>query len=355
MNAQPFSTLQTQTQGREVEDNLRQSLLARPHRSLNLGPGQLRHTRHGFVPLRLCFNFLVVLLVLLLASVSVISQEVEDTIRIKTRVVFPDALVKDQRTSLPISNLSPDNFEVFDNGKPRSVSYFTREGQARKPLALVLILDVRADGAGRFLKRPEILKSMESELAKLPPGDEVAIMVMDIGEDEKRIWLTVYERPNKTLGRSCSCPGFSEEESYDVGVRSRPKRSRHQPTAPPTNQREPIGSRLKPSKGKNGATVTPGDAGGSVNVKQSKQKVMTVSSAVSMTWPQPFAMRFARLNRQTKLTDVVGVGIRRHRLSSSNRDATEQLVIRNNVIFNSLTVDCARFQASHAGGKPLAG
>ena len=56
---------------------------------------------------------------------------------------------------------------MLDNGKPRNISYFTREGQARKPLALILILDLREDGAGRFLKQPEILKSMEDELAKL--------------------------------------------------------------------------------------------------------------------------------------------------------------------------------------------
>jgi len=124
--------------------------------------------------------------------VSATAQEVDDTIRIKTRVVFLDALVKDKKTTLPISNLSQDNFQVLDDGKPRNLSYFTREGQARKPLALILILDLREDGAGRFLKRPAVIKSMETQLAKLPPGDEVAIMVMDIGEDEKRMWLTEF-------------------------------------------------------------------------------------------------------------------------------------------------------------------
>src|ERR1700741_5559597 len=114
-----------------------------------------------------------------LASFPVRAQEVEDTIKIKTRVVFLDALVKDKKTSLPITDLTSAHFAVLADGKPRSISYFTREGQARKPLALILILDLREDGAGRFMKRPEILKSMEDELAKLPPGDEVAIFAMD--------------------------------------------------------------------------------------------------------------------------------------------------------------------------------
>src|SRR5687767_14254393 len=136
------------------------------------------------------FSFLLLVVVATIASVSSRAQEAEDTIRIKTRVVFLDALVKDKKTNLPISNLTPENFEVLDDGKPRPISYFTREGQARKPLALIVVLDLREDGAGRFLKEPEILKAMENELAKLPPGDDVAIMAMDMAEDEERFWLT---------------------------------------------------------------------------------------------------------------------------------------------------------------------
>src|SRR5829696_8290303 len=149
------------------------------------------------------FSLLLLFILALFASLSTPlstkAQEVEDTIKIKTRVVFLDALVKDKKTNLPISNLASESFQVLDDGKPRNVSYFTREGQARKPLALILILDLREDGAGRFLKRTEILKSMEDELAKLPPGDEVAIMAMDINEDEERLWLTEFTNDRAKL------------------------------------------------------------------------------------------------------------------------------------------------------------
>ena len=64
--------------------------------------------------------FLLVLLAAL-ASFPVRAQQVEDTIRIKTRVVFLDALVKDKKTSLPISDLTSANFEVLDEGKPRNI------------------------------------------------------------------------------------------------------------------------------------------------------------------------------------------------------------------------------------------
>src|ERR1051326_20773 len=78
----------------------------------------------------------LLLLIVLLAAFPARAQEIEDTIKIKTRVVFLDALVKDKKTSIPISNLTSENFAVLDDGKPRDITYFTREGQARKPLAL---------------------------------------------------------------------------------------------------------------------------------------------------------------------------------------------------------------------------
>jgi VWFA-related protein len=144
-------------------------------------------------------SFVLLAIIATLASVTIRAQEVDETIRIKTRVVFLDALVKDKKTNLPISNLTQENFEVLDNGKPRAISYFTREGQARKPLAMILVLDLREDGAGRFLKDAEILKAMENELAKLPPGDEVAIMAMNIGEDEQSVWLSEFTNDRAKL------------------------------------------------------------------------------------------------------------------------------------------------------------
>ena len=79
---------------------------------------------------------------IIIGSRSVAAQEVADTIRVNTRVVFMDALVKDKRTGVPIADLQPEHFEIYDDGNLRPVSYFTREDQARKPLALVVILDL---------------------------------------------------------------------------------------------------------------------------------------------------------------------------------------------------------------------
>src|SRR4030095_10907763 len=222
-------------------------------------------------------NILLSVIAVALLCVSTTAQEGEDTIRIKTRVVFLDALVKDKKTSLPISNLSQDNFQVLDDGKPRNLSYFTREGQARKPLALILILDVRQDGAGRFLKRPEILRSMENQLAKLPPGDEVAIMAMDTGEDELRVWLTEFTNDRTQMANALArvqaiCEAHDPSHADHPGDHREPQQERtpapsaqtSNTTPAPATQAAPETTKTDPNdvvsteviKGKSGGTLT---------------------------------------------------------------------------------------------------
>ncbi|PYS82674.1 MAG: hypothetical protein DMF70_07710 [Acidobacteria bacterium] len=149
-----------------------------------------------------------VMLLLVLFVVPASAQEVAETIKVRTRVVFMDALVKDKHTGTNVSDLTADNFAVLDDGQPRTISYFTREGQARKPLALILILDLRDDGAGRFLKREEVRRSVVDELAKLPEGDQVAILAINLNSVDdktaairngKAMWLTEFTRDRAQL------------------------------------------------------------------------------------------------------------------------------------------------------------
>src|SRR5437016_10606392 len=164
----------------------------------------MRRINSTHIASRLAF----ILLAGLFSSPAIFAQDVADTIKIRTRVVFLDALVKDKRTGTPISDLKLEHFELFDDGKPRTISYFNSEGQARKPLALVLVLDLRDDGAGRFLKRDEVRAAIVDELAKLPAGDEVAILAINLNtvddkaaaiRNGKAIWLTEFTRDRAQL------------------------------------------------------------------------------------------------------------------------------------------------------------
>ncbi|MGB8508857.1 MAG: hypothetical protein WCD76_10650, partial [Pyrinomonadaceae bacterium] len=123
------------------------------------------------------------------------AQEPDETVRIRTRVVFLDALVRDKRSSALASDLKPENFEVLADGARREVSYFSREGDAdRKPLALVLVLDLNRIGAGRFLRRTEILEALAGELGRLPARDEVAVLALDVQGTGRREWLARFTR-----------------------------------------------------------------------------------------------------------------------------------------------------------------
>jgi VWFA-related protein len=281
------------------------------------------------------------LLLFILAAFPAHAQEVEDTIRIKTRVVFLDALVKDKKTSLPISNLASENFQVLDNGKPRDISYFTREGQARKPLALIMILDLRADGAGRFLKEPEILKAMENELTKLPAGDEVAILAMDMNnEDEERLWLTEFTNDRAKLAAALArVPSMSVSHDGQPPQKNSTEAAKTDTAA---GKPEDI-VETETIKGRNGGTVTRETRrDGRVNVKRTNKKgnvTMDLGEVYDMAAAVKEATRKAEELRPNSQVSLVWISDGIAPIFFEDRDATEQILIRNNVIFNSLTVE----------------
>jgi len=334
----------------------------------------------GSAPLRLG----VMIILVLLAAPVTSAQEVADTIRVRTRVVFMDALVKDKKTGIPITDLKPENFELFDDGKPREISYFTREGQARKPLALIIILDCREDGAGRFLKRPEILKTLADELAKLPPGDEIGIMAMNIGEDEKRVWLNRFTNDRAQVAAALArVPQFIERPehlpdedevkksaaqnqkegkgSITISTSVGDDKSEAKPNA--TDQAKPKREDVVETetiKGKNGAVVTRTVLkDGSVNLKRvnsSGKVTLELDDVYDMAAAVRDATRTAAQERPNSQTSIVWVSDGIAPIFYEDRDATEQTLIRSNAIFSSLTVDLRTvFKLLLPIGKPLAG
>jgi VWFA-related protein len=324
----------------------------------------------------------------LLAAPVVSAQEVADTIRVRTRVVFMDALVKDKKTGIPISDLKSENFELLDDGTARTISYFTREGQARKPLAMIIILDCREDGAGRFLKRPEVLKAMAEELGKLPPGDEVGIMAMNIGEDGHRVWLTAFTndrtqlaaalaRVPKFIERPDNLPNEDEvrksaeqaqkeskgKASLSISTSSDPKKSEKENKSDQTAQSQPKPEDILETetiKGKNGSVVTRTTMkDGTINIKRvnSNGKVqLEVTDVYDMAAAVRDATRAAEHERPNSQTAIVWVSDGIAPIFYEDRDATEQILLRSNTIFSSLTVDLRTlFKFLMPIGKPIAG
>ena len=317
-------------------------------------------------PLRLC----VILLLVIFAVPATSAQEVADTIKVRTRVVFLDALVKEKKTGVPISDLKPENFEVFDDGQPREISYFTREGQARKPLALILILDLRDDGAGRFLKREEVRQAMVEELAKLPPGDEVAILAINLNSVDdkaaairngKAIWLTEFTRDRAQLQTALarvpalvatppepsktekSDPKNEKKETSMTVSASSDKNEDNTNDASKTKIKENDVLETETIRGENGAVITrTTKKDGSVDIKRvSSNGKMTIQldNFYDMAGATRDATHLVEEKRPNSQAAIVWLSDGIAPIFKEDRDATEQILIRQNAIFNTLTVD----------------
>jgi VWFA-related protein len=319
------------------------------------------------------------------SAVRIFAQQVDETIKVRTRVVFMDALVKNKRTGASISDLNPENFQVMDDGKPRTISYFTREGQARKPLALVLVLDLRDDGAGRFLKRDEVRRAMIDELAKLPPGDEIAILALNINNGDSqlktpsRLWLTGFTRdqaqltaaldrvpalvepPKETKSEAATSKPTSAEKETKTGADDKSDGDRQDvaDTGKPKSKDDDI-VETETIKGKDGAVVTRTvQKDGSVNVKRvsSNGKItIDLDDYYDMAAAARDVTHLAAEQRPSSQTALVWLSDGIAPIFYEDRDATEQILIRENAIFNSLTVDLRTlYKFLLPIGRPIAG
>jgi VWFA-related protein len=337
-----------------------------------MNPAQSVQTRDALIFQRPRFQSALLGACVILLFVSTISaQEVADTIKVRTRVVFLDALVKEKKTGTPISDLTPENFEVFDDGQPRTISYFSREGQARKPLALVLILDLRDDGAGRFLKREEVRQAMVDELAKLPPGDEVAILAINLNSvDDKAaairnghaLWLSEFTRDRAQLETALAripalVASLPENKNETAKADQNNKENETSMTISANSEKENGGATeaakveskendvvdTETIRGRNGATITrTTKKDGSVDVKRvSSNGKMTIqlNNFYDMAGVTRDAAHLVEEQRPNSQAALVWLSDGIAPIFKEDRDATEQILIRQNAIFNTLTVD----------------
>ena len=318
------------------------------------------------------FALLAAALLLAATAIPASAQEVVETIKVRTRVVFMDALVKDKHTGTNVSELTAENFTVLDDGQPRSISYFTREGQARKPLALILILDLRDDGAGRYLKREDVRKSIVDELARLPEGDRVAILAINLNSVDdktaairngKAMWLSEFTRDRAQLETALArvpalvapAPETKETDASKQDERDAARASSGSlSVSTDTTATAPKDSaEAKPKendvletetiKGKNGAVITRTiKKDGSVDVKRVSRDgkvVLQLDNIYDMAGATREATHLAAEKLPNSQVAVVWLSDGIAPIFYEDRDATEQILIRQNAIFNTLTVD----------------
>ena len=105
------------------------------------------------------------------------SSPPEEVVRVSTRVVFVDVSVKDEETNAPARDLSPENFQVYDDGRLRKLSYFSREGDTRRPLSLLIFIDLWSMYGRKYIREPSAMTRLADVLQqRLAPEDQVAVM-----------------------------------------------------------------------------------------------------------------------------------------------------------------------------------
>ena len=151
----------------------------------------------------LCLSLLVVLQLLYFPAPSKGQNRDDEIVKIRSRVVFIDTLVKDKKTGASVTDLERENFEVRDDGKSRTLSYFSRAGEGRRrPLALVLVMEMGARDANDYMRRAEVLESIDAALKRLPPEDEVAVMANLGGAGTPLRTLTNFTHDRKKIAEA---------------------------------------------------------------------------------------------------------------------------------------------------------
>jgi VWFA-related protein len=220
------------------------------------------------------------------------------------------------------------------------------------------------------------VKAMADELAKLPSDDEVAILALNLNSSKakgtviregKAVWLCDFTRDRTVLANSLAqVPNVIDDDENTEAQRNVPAES--EPT--PSNQKksgltvsadtekrvdepDPKAASKEPNpedilstetiQGKNGAVITRTTMkDGSINIKR-VNKSGHVQVQLDDIYDLPAAVRdatqYAQKQRSNSQTSIVWISDGIVPIFFEDRDATEQLLIRENVIFNSLTVD----------------
>jgi VWFA-related protein len=283
------------------------------------------------------------------------AQDAEETVRVRTRVVFLDALVRDKRTGGLASDLQKENFEVLADGKQRAVSYFSREGDAaRRPLALVVVLDLNRIGAGRYLRRTEILEAMAGVLSKLPAQDEVALLALDVGGTGRREWLARFTRDRAQVASALSVVPLlvAEGSQGDAAPTDGDPSKNHgeaRPPAEPQTERDEDNSRKKEGTGevrtvnKDGTTtikyVNEDGAMVTKTIQKDGKESVDIDYGFEFSAAVHEAVLQAAAERPNSQAAVVWLSDGITPVEYKDRDQATASLIQTNVIFSALTTD----------------
>jgi VWFA-related protein len=104
-------------------------------------------------------------------------QSEPTTIHVDTQFVLLDALVEDKKSGAPLDTLSAKDFELSEDGVPKTISYFSHD---QLPLSVVLLFDMTETVHAALAP---LAQAALQVLGHLKPEDEVAVMTFSSRAD----------------------------------------------------------------------------------------------------------------------------------------------------------------------------
>jgi hypothetical protein len=183
-------------------------------------------------------------------------------------------------------------------------------------------------------------------------------MAMNIGEDERSVWLSEFTNDRAQIAAALArVKQICEKPDQPLREETAQKPAAENPD-PSVNPKEVVSTET--IKGRNGATITRRTLrDGTVNVSRTNKKgdiTVDMGDYYDLSAAVRDATRKAQTLRPNSQTSVVWVSDGIVPIFFEDRDATEEIIIRDNVIFNSLTVELRTlFKFLLPVGKPIAG
>src|ERR1700684_3530174 len=104
-------------------------------------------------------------------------QSEPPTIHVGTQFVLLDALVENKKSGAPLETLSAKDFQLFEDGVPQTISYFSRD---QLPLSVVFLFDMTETVHAALAP---LAQAALQVLGHLKPEDEVAVMTFSSRAD----------------------------------------------------------------------------------------------------------------------------------------------------------------------------
>ena len=117
-----------------------------------------------------------------------------DVVRVETQLVSVPAVVTDS-TGRPLANLGQDNFQLFEDGKPQTITNF---GTAQTPFEIALLLDTSGSTRDDVVL---IRQAANSFISSLRAGDRVGVVAFNSVEDGTNKVATVEVLSKLTSNR----------------------------------------------------------------------------------------------------------------------------------------------------------